>query len=241
LIESALDKDLNLSASTVGLEKADRGLRLSSVNQLYEYWTTVVVLQTMVEKLGFTVVAKEGRPVNLNTLVSKNTRFNYILNSGGSMELLSPLGKRVVVYYDREYFGREEQIPGEAPVYYGYYSPQGFGSTKRRPDLAIEVFSEDERVPRIVVIDATYSRDSRTLYAKYQYRDSIRDFTRTDTLSGTPARPVVAAWAIYPDYPNRLEHDEFRFGQLPLQPGPTASDQLAGILRRLLFMAGALD
>ena len=98
-----------------------------------------------------------------------------------------------------------------------------------------------ERVPKIIVLDATYSRDSRTLYAKYQYRDSIRDFTRTDTQSSTPARPVVAAWVIYPDYPNRLEHDEFRFGQLPLQPGPQACDQLTVVLRRLLFLAGALE
>lgn len=239
LIEGALEKDLNLSASTVGLEKVDRGVRLSSVNQLYEYWVTVVVLQTMVEKLGFTVIAKEGRPVNLNPLLAKNTRFNYILNSGGSMELLSPLGKRVVVHYDREYLGRDElQV---APLYYGYYSPQGFGSTKRKPDIAVEVFEEGQRVPKIVILDATYSRDSRSLYVKYQYRDSIRDFTRTDAQSGTPARPVVASWVIYPDFSNRLEHDEFRYGQLPLQPGPTASEQLSIILRRLLFMAGALE
>ncbi|NWJ47301.1 MAG: DUF2357 domain-containing protein [Chloroflexi bacterium] len=241
LIESALDKDMNLSSSTVGLERLDRGLRLSSVNQLYEYWTTVIILQTMVERLGFTVVAKEGRPVNLNSILSKNTRFNYILNSGGSMELLSSLGKRVVVYYDREYRGREDQLPSDGPLYYGYYSPQGFGSTKRRPDIAIEIFSEGERVPRIVIFDATYSRDSRTLYAKYQYRDSIRDFTRSDVLSSTPARAVIAAWAIFPDFPNRLEHDEYRFGQLPLLPGPTAASQLTPILRRLLFMAGAIE
>jgi hypothetical protein len=241
LIDSALDKDLNLSASTVGLDRSERGLRLSSVNHLYEYWVTVTILQTMVEKMGFTVVSKEGRTINQGATFNRNNRFNYILNSGGSMELLSPLGKRVVIYYDREYRGREEYMPGEPIPYYGFYSPQGFGSTKRRPDLAVEVFHEDERVPRIIIMDATYSRDSRTLYAKYQYRDSIRDFTRTDTLSGTPARPVVAAWVIYPDYPNRIEHDEFRFGQLPLLPGPNASTQLVPVLRRLLFMAGAIE
>ena len=241
LIEADLEIDLTLSASTIGLERGERSVRLSSVNQLYEYWVTVVVLQTMVERMGFTVVAKEGRPVNLTSFLARNTRFNYILQSSGSMELVSPLGRRVVVYYDREYLGRDEQNSSTGLVHYGYYSPVGMGSTKRRPDLAIEVFHEDERVPKIVVLDATYSRDPRTLYAKYQYRDSIRDFTQTDAQSGTPARPVVAAWAIYPDDPRRLEHDEFRYGQLPLPPAPEASDQLMPILRQLLKMAGALE
>lgn len=241
LIEADLEIDLTLSASTVGLERGEKSVRLSSVNQLYEYWATVVVLQTLVEKMGFTVVAKEGRPVNLSSLLARNTRFNYILQSGGSMELISPLGRRVVVYYNREYLSREEQSVSTGIIHYGYYSPIGMGSTKRRPDLTIEVFHEDERVPRIVVLDATYSRDPRTLYAKYQYRDSIRDFTRTDAQSGTPARPVVAAWVIYPDDLRRLEHDEFRFGQLPLQPAPEANDQLVPVLRQLLKMAGALE
>jgi hypothetical protein len=241
LIEADLEIDLTLSSSTIGLERGEKSVRLSSVNQLYEYWVTVVVLQTMAEKMGFTVVAKEGRPVNLTSFLARNTRFNYILQSGGSMELISPLGRRVVVHYNRAYLSREEQTITTGLIYYGYYSPIGMGSTKNRPDLAIEVFHEDERVPKIVVLDATYSRDPRTLYAKYQYRDSIRDFTQTDAQSGTPARPVVAAWVIYPDQPNRLEHDEFRFGQLPLQPVPEASEQLVQILRQLLKMAGAIE
>ncbi len=252
-IEKDIDDEVEVVNSTVGLEQNNQNVRLSSVNQLYEYWVTVVILQTMVEKLGFTVVAKEGKPVNLTT----NARFNYILQSGSSMELVSPLGRRVVIYYDREYQnfrGTRSYLPAEGddfdyegveaiggPTHYGYYAPLGMGSTKRKPDLAIEVFSEGERVPKIIVMDATYSRDRRTLYAKYEYRDSIRDFTKTDAQSGTLARPVVAAWAIYPDEPSRLEHDEFRFGQLPLQPSPRATDQLATILRQLLRIAGALE
>lgn len=255
-IESDLDEEVELVSSTIGLEQTNRSVRLSSVNQLYEYWVTVVILQTMVEKLGFTVVAKEGKPVN--NLTSK-IRFNYILQSGSSMELVSPLGRRVVIYYDREYRSfsgyrpvrdyassaedydalDSEEMGG--PSYYGYYAPPGLGSTKRKPDIAIEVFEEGERVPKIIVMDATYSRDRRTLYAKYEYRDSIRDFTKTDAQSNTLARPVVAAWAVYPDDPNRLEHDEFRYGQLPLQPSPRATDQLAAILRQLLRLAGALE
>ncbi len=241
LIESDLEVDLMLSSSTIGLDKGDKSVRLSSVNQLYEYWVTVTVLQTMVEKLGFTVVAKEGRPVNLTSVLARNTRFNYILQSSGSMELISPLGRRVVVYYDREYLGRDEQSVATGIIHYGYYAPIGMGSTKRRPDIAIEVFHEDERVPKIVVLDATYSRDPRTLYAKYQYRDSIRDFYHQDAVSRTPARPVVAAWVVYPDDIRRLEHDEYRFGQLPLQPSSVASDQLSEILRQLLRMAGAVE
>ncbi len=255
-IESDLDEEVNLVSSTVGLAQGNQSVRLSSVNQLYEFWVTVIVLQTMVEKLGFTVLSKEGKPVN--NVIGK-TRFNYIMQSGSSMELVSPLGRRVLVYYDREYPGYHgqrnqynnfnpdsdyENDPFEdsiGPIYYGYYAPVSLGSTKRRPDIAIEVFEEGERVPKIVVLDATYSRDRRTLYTKYEYRDSIRDFTRTDALSGTPARPVVAAWAIYPDDPARLEHDEFRFGQLPLQPSPRAADQLAAILRQLLRLAGAVE
>ena len=223
---------------------------------MYEYCVTVVILQTMVEKHGFTVVAKEGKPVN--NLTSK-IRFNYILQSGSSMELVSPLGRRVVIYYDREYRSFSGYRPARdyaysaddydaldaeelgGPSYYGYYAPPGLGSTKRKPDIAIEVFEEGERVPKIIVMDATYSRDRRTLYAKYEYRDSIRDFTKTDAQSNTLARPVVAAWAVYPDDPNRLEHDEFRYGQLPLQPSPRATDQLAAILRQLLRLAGALE
>lgn len=241
LIEADLEIDLTLSSSTIGLERGEKSVRLSSVNQLYEYWVTVVVLQTMVEKMGFTVMAKEGRPVNLSSLLLRNTRFNYILQNGGSMELISPLGRRVVVHYNREYISREDQTVATGLIHYGYHNPVGMGSTKNRPDLAIEVFHEDERVPKIIVLDATYSRDPRTLYAKYQYRDSIRDFTQTDAQSGTPARPVVAAWVIYPDLPSRLEHDEFRFGQLPLQPVPDAGEQLVPILRQLLKMAGAIE
>jgi hypothetical protein len=260
-VESDLDEEVDLVSSTVGLEHASRSVRLSSVNQLYEYWVTVVILQTMVEKLGFTVVAKEGKPVN--NLTSK-IRFNYILQSGSSMELVSPLGRRIVVFYDREYrsfngsrpssrdfsnsfgdngldFDAHENEEMGGPSYYGYYAPVGMGSTKRKPDIAIEVFEEGERVPKIIVMDATYSRDRRTLYAKYEYRDSIRDFTKTDAQSGTLARPVVAAWVVYPDEPTRLEHDEFRYGQLPLQPSPRAADQLATILRQLLRIAGALE
>jgi hypothetical protein len=260
-IESDLDEEVDLVSSTVGLEHASRSVRLSSVNQLYEYWVTVVILQTMVEKLGFTVIAKEGKPVN--TLTSK-LRFNYILQSGSSMELVSPVGNRIVVYYDREYpsyngyrpvrdysngsgaengldFDSPENEEMGGPSYYGYYAPAGMGSTKRKPDIAIEVFEEGERVPKIIVMDATYSRDRRTLYAKYEYRDSIRDFTRTDALSNTFSRPVVAAWVVYPDEPNRLEHDEFRYGQLPLQPSPRAADQLAAILHQLLRIAGAME
>lgn len=260
-IESDLDGEVALVNSTVGLEHASRSVRLSSVNQLYEYWVTVVILQTMVEKLGFTVIAKEGKSVN--SLTSK-IKFNYILQSGSSMELVSPLGRRIVVYYDREYpsfngyrpardylmgSGGENSPdldspanePMGGPSYYGYYAPVGMGSTKRKPDIAIEVFEEDERVPKIIVMDATYSRDRRTLYAKYEYRDSIRDFTKTDAQSNTFARPVVAAWVVYPDEPNRLEHDEFRYGQLPLQPSLRAADQLATVLRQLLRIAGALE
>ena len=257
-IESEIDEELDLVSSTVGLEQSSKSVRLSSVNQLYEYWVTVVILQTMVDKLGFTVVAKESKPVNT---IANKSRFNYILQSGSSMELVSPLGRRVVVYYDREYqnyrgfrsaytqspddeeyeFERSYLEALGGPTYYGYYAPVGMGSTKRRPDIAIEVFSENERVPKIIVMDATYSRDRRTLYAKYEYRDSIRDFTKNDALSNTPARPVVAAWAVYPDEPSRLEHDEFRFGQLPLQPSPRASDHLAITLRQLLRIAGALE
>ncbi len=255
-IESDLDQSVDLVSSTIGLEQTNRSVRLSSVNQLYEYWVTVVILQTMVEKLGFTVVAKEGKPVN--NLTSK-IRFNYILQSGSSMELVSPLGRRMVVYYDREYRSFSGYRPGRdftdgsddfdsldnpemgGPSYYGYYAPSGMGSTKRKPDIAIEVFEEGERVPKIIVMDATYSRDRRTLYAKYEYRDSIRDFTKTDAQSNTLARPVVAAWVVYPDDPTRLEHDEFRYGQLPLQPSPRAADQLATILRQLLRIAGALE
>ncbi|HEX2913880.1 MAG TPA: DUF2357 domain-containing protein [Chloroflexia bacterium] len=256
-IERDIDDEVDLVSSTVSLEQANRSVRLSSVNQLYEYWVTVVVLQTMVEKLGFTVVAKEGKPVN--TIATKG-RFNYILQSGSSMELISPLGKRVLVYYDREYqsyqgfrnspdyYSSENDFEQESnnefglnPIYYGYYAPVSMGSTKRRPDIAIEVFAESERVPKIIVMDATYSRDRRTLYAKYEYRDSIRDFTKTDAQSGTLARPVVAAWAVYPDDPTRLEHDEFRYGQLPLQPSPRATELLTTILRQLLHIAGALE
>jgi hypothetical protein len=263
-IESEIDEELELVSSTVGLEQSSKNVRLSSINQLYEYWVTVVVLQTLVEKLGFTVVAKEGKPVNT---IANKSRFNYILQSGSSMELVSPLGSRVVIYYDREYqnyrgsrstysynpaygsgegedeFDYERNYPetGSGPIYYGYYAPVGMGSTKRRPDIAVEVFSEGERVPKIIVMDATYSRDRRTLYAKYEYRDSIRDFTKQDALSNTPARPVVAAWAVYPDEPSRLEHDEFRFGQLPLQPSPRAAEQLANTMRQLLRLAGALE
>lgn len=255
-IESDLDEEVQLVSSTIGLEQSNRSVRLSSVNQLYEYWVTVVILQTMVEKLGFTVVAKEGKPVN--NLTSK-IRFNYILQSGSSMELVSPLGRRIVVFYDREYRSFSGSRPGRdfsygpddydspeheemgGPSYYGYYAPPGLGSTKRRPDIAIEVFEENERVPKIIVMDATYSRDRRTLYAKYEYRDSIRDFTKTDAQSNTLARPVVASWVVYPDDPTRLEHDEFRYGQLPLQPSPRAADQLAAILRQLLRLAGALE
>ncbi len=255
-IESDIDEEVELVSSTIGLEQSSQSVRLSSVNQLYEYWVTVVVLQTMVEKLGFTVVAKEGKP--LNSITSKG-RFNYILQSGSSMELVSPLGKRVLIYYDREYqnyrgarnyySGNEEEFDYErgyseamgGPIYYGYYVPVGMGSSKRKPDIAIEVFGEGERVPKIIVMDATYSRDRRTLYSKYEYRDSIRDFTKTDAQSNTLARPVVAAWVVYPEEPSRLEHDEFRFGQLPLQPTPRAADQLATILRQLLRIAGALE
>ncbi len=253
-IESDIDEEVDLVNSTVGLEQPNKSVRLSSVNQLYEYWVTMIILQTMAEKLGFTVVAKEGKPVNNP---GKN-RFNYILQSGNSMELVSPMGRRVMVYYDREYqnyrgqrnyqhYDSESDSDFETfeansgPTYYGYYAPSGMGSTKRKPDIAIEVFSEGERVPKIIVMDATYSRDRRTLYAKYEYRDSIRDFTKTDTLSGTLARPVVAAWVVYPEDPTRLEHDEFRYGQLPLQPSPRATDQLAVILRQLLRLAGALE
>lgn len=252
-VESDLDEEVDLVSSTIGLEQASRSVRLSSVNQLYEYWVTVIILQTMVEKLGFTVVAKEGKPVN--NLTSK-IRFNYILQSGSSMELVSPLGRRIIVYYDREYpsyngyrtsreytddFDTHENEEMGGPNYYGYYAPVGMGSTKRKPDVAIEVFEEGERVPKIIVMDATYSRDRRTLYAKYEYRDSIRDFTKTDAQSSTFARPVVAAWVVYPDEPSRLEHDEFRYGQLPLQPSIRAADQLAAILRQLLRLAGALE
>jgi Domain of unknown function (DUF2357)/PD-(D/E)XK nuclease superfamily len=238
LIEKDIEVDLNLSASTIGLEKTENYVRLSSVNQLYEYWTTVTVLQTMVEKLGFTALAKDGRPFSPSAL-SKTSRYNYILQSGGAMELLSPNGRQVIVHFDREYPNGKPDESFSVP--YGYFVPYGFGSTKRRPDIAIEVFHEGERVPKIVVLDATYSRDPRTLYTKYQYRDSIRDFTRTDPMSNTPARPVVAAWVIFPDEPSRLEHDEFRFGQLPLQPSQNAIDQLVPILRKLLQVAGALD
>ena len=251
-IESDIDEEVDLVSSTVGLEQSSQNVRLSSVNQLYEYWVTVVILQTMVEKLGFTVVAKEGKPVSN----FGKTRFNYILQSGSSLELVSPLGRRVMVYYDREYQSYRNQRsyqsdpdgdydydtnPLGGPTHYGYYEPVGMGSTKRKPDIAIEVFGENERVPRIIVMDATYSRDRRTLYTKYEYRDTIRDFTKTDALSGTLARPVVAAWAVYPDDPSRLEHDEFRYGQLPLQPSPRAPDQLATILRQLMRLAGALE
>lgn len=260
-IASEIEEDLDLVNSTVGLEQQNKNVRLSSINQLYEYWVTVIMLQTMVEKLGFTVVAKEGKPVN--NLANK-TRFNYILQSGGSMELVSPLGKRVMVYYDREYRNYQNQpnnntfddfkddndfeyeshsSTGQSgPIYYGYYEPPGsVGSTKRRPDIAIEVFGENERVPKIIILDATYSKDRRTLYAKYEYRDSIRDFTKTDAQSGTLARPVIAAWAVYPEDIRYLEHDEFRYGQLPLQPNHKASDQIMTILRQLLKLAGALD
>src|SRR5689334_7773196 len=112
----------------------------------------------MVEKMGFTVMAKEGRPVNLSSLLLRNTRFNYILQNGGSMELISPLGRRVVVHYNREYISREDQTVATGLIHYGYHNPVGMGSTKNRPDLAIEVFHEDERVPKIIVLDATYSR-----------------------------------------------------------------------------------
>lgn len=261
-IASEIEDDLDLVNSTIGLEQQNKNVRLSSINQLYEYWVTVIVLHTMVEKLGFTVVAKEGKPVNNP---ATKTRFNYILQSGGSMELVSPLGRRVMVYYDREYrnyqtqrtsganynnFGDEPEFEYEnylseqqaGPNYYGYYEPPGsVGSTKRRPDIAIEVFGEGERVPKIIILDATYSKDRRTLYAKYEYRDSIRDFTKTDALSGTLARPVIAAWAIYPEDMRYLEHDEFRYGQLPLQPNLKAGEQIVPILRQLLHIAGALE
>lgn len=241
-LEAALAASIEVVSSTVGLEQAGQSVRLSSVNQLYEYWVTVVTLQTLVEKLGFTVVAKEGRPVNQNTAIARsNNPFNYILQSGGSIEMISPLGRRVVLYYDREYMAANEQSGPSGPLYYGYYAPVGMGSTKRKPDIAIEVFETDAKVPKIVVLDATYSRDPRTLYAKYQYRDSIRDFNQKDLQSDTPARIVTAAWVVYPDQPNRLEHDEFRYGQLPLQPGPTATDQMAKVLRELLRVAGALE
>lgn len=240
-IEAALEDSIEVVSSTVGLEKAGQSVRLSSVNQLYEYWVTVVTLQTMVEKMGFTVVAKEGRPVNLQTALARNSsRFNYILQSGGSMELTSPLGRRVMIYYDREYLA-PDQTNQVQPLYYGYYAPAGLSTTKRKPDIAIEVFGEDEKVPKIVVLDATYSRDPRTLYAKYQYRDSIRDYNHTDALSGTPARIVTSAWVVYPDSADHLEHDEFRYGQLPLQPGPNAADEMAKVLRQLLRVAGALE
>jgi hypothetical protein len=241
-LEAALEDSIEVVASTVGLEKAGQSVRLSSVNQLYEYWVTVVTLQTLVERLGFTVVAKEGRPLNLQTALARaNSHFNYILQAGGSMELISPMGRRVVVYYDHEYMAPHEQAAGSSPMYYGFYAPVGMGTNKRKPDIAIEVFDEEGKVPKIVVLDATYSRDPRTLYAKYQYRDSIRDYNHTDALSGTPARIVTSSWVVYPDYPERLEHDEFRYGQLPLQPGPNATDQMAQVLRQLLRIAGALE
>jgi hypothetical protein len=214
----------------------------------------------MVDRLGFTVVAKEGKPIA--GLGSKN-RFNYILQSGGSMELRSPMGKRVVVHYDREYRGTQRQKANardyedaadydydapqtpeadNAPIYYGYYEPPGgVGSTKRRPDIAVEVFDENERVPKIIVIDATYSKDRRTLYAKYEYRDSIRDFTKRDARSNTLARPVVAAWAVYPEDKWCLEHDEFRYGQLPLKPSPQAYDQIMDVLPHHVPLVGIND
>ena len=263
IIATELERDFVASASTVaGLDRRGQAVRLSSVNRLYEYWVVVVTLQALVERLGFTVVAKEGRPIGGEGLIGKQARrqFNYVLQNGATMELRSTNGKRVVIHYDRVYPQAGEGIGADgAPVTveYGYYNAKGrFAAAKQQPDIAIEVFEPDERVPRIIILDATYSRDQRTLYAKYQYRDTIRDFTRRDELATAlgaglrddtqpepfiPARPVVAAWVVYPENFAQLEHDEYRYGQLPLQPGPAALDQMAAILTPLLRLARAID
>ena len=150
----------------------------------------------------------------------------------------------MVVRFDMEYpsvWADADLVRDGRPVRYGV-DRRIWAGAKGRPDLAIEVWDDQHaaEVPRIVVLDATWSGRLDNQAAKFLYREAIRDFTRYEP-SGKPARPVVASWAVYPGPPEEADYEEdFRTGRLPLDPTPDAAEVLAPYLERMLALAGAL-
>ena len=202
-----------------------------TVNQTYELWLAMITLRTLCAPgIGCKLVKKGGRPVGMNAPGS------YLLNRGSDAELLSPTGKRLVLRFDMAY-----PVAGTGPVQYGV-DRAFWREAKRRPDLAIEVWDDKMRaqVPRIIILDATWSMVFDAHAAKYLYRETIRDFTRADD-NGKPARPVIASWVVYPGDASTADYEEdYRTGRLPLTPGPGAGATLAPYLTEMLKRTGAL-
>jgi hypothetical protein len=206
----------------------------ASINELYELWVVQTVLTSLCTRFGYRLLSKGGRPVPEGAATER-----YRLNRGSRAELRAPSGRRVVVHFDQEF----PAVYTDADLRRHHYGVdrRRWPQAKGRPDLALEVWDDEGRaaVPRIVVWDATWSRQQETQVTKYLYRESIRDFTRLG-VSGQPDRPVVASWVVYPGSAEAADYeDDYRTGLLPLDPGPGAEEVLTEYLGPLLRLAGA--
>ncbi|MGI8586437.1 MAG: hypothetical protein ACR2M0_01930 [Chloroflexia bacterium] len=238
LIRHVLDAELR--AAEDALLDNDMVTPYASINELYELWMTMLLLDTLCTRLDCRLLAKGGRPV----VAAPDAQPSYLLNRGSSAELRAPSGKRLVVRFDQEYPAltvESDYRQRARPPAYGV-DRRVWAAAKGRPDIALEVWDDasEVRVPKIIVCDVTWSVRLDTQVTKFLYREAIRDFTTTGA-SGQPGRPVVASWVVYPGAPAEVDYeDDYRTGRLPLAPDAGAGAALAGYLEPLLALAEGL-
>jgi hypothetical protein len=229
-----------LKAADNAIYTNDKVTPAASINSIYELWLAMILLKTLNTTLRCDLLKWGGRAV-----FAKPTRSpTYLPNRGSCVELRAPSGQRLVLRFDMEYASKwlDSEIDSQkGAIPYGV-DRRLWPNAKGRPDLALEVWNDepDSRVPQIAIFDATWSSRLDTRLVKFLYRESIRDFTRHG-ISGKPARPVVAAWVVYPGPIAEADHeDDYSMGQLPLDPGPNAEATLAEYLKHMPALSSAL-
>ena len=108
-------------------------LQTYSINKLYEIWVVNIVARVMVKRLGFKLTNNEY------TLVDTHNPFP-IIKSGQTIELISPLGQRVLFHYDKQYPSLENPFCLEKLGFVAVSLEGRNRISKNNPDIAIEFY-----------------------------------------------------------------------------------------------------
>lgn len=200
---------LTALASALGASPEETPYSLSDVNDLYEVWCFLKVIQVAAQVTGAEVDLSDAVALSASGL-----RFNLVQGQQSSVMLRWADVSLSLVYNET------------------YRMPTGI----QRPDIMLHIRRGSEP-EQIIALDAKYRVDASTKYAAqfgspgapidavnalHRYRDAIRP-----VIDGNRQQVVVAGAALFPwqkplgpnDYALRRSLDEVGIGALPLLPG----------------------
>jgi hypothetical protein len=243
-----LDTLLDFTLRFVETNEASVPFEVDPFHALYERWCFIQVVEAL-QDIGFTF-ARGGEPAVV-PLYHHPTPHQAVC----TMYHEQLPGKELEVWYERRYpkfdysrdrrYGLETRYKERRTTYQEVNPARRNCRPKRTPDIALE-FKDLQSMdsPDIITLDPTlgFRQD------KYEYRDAIRCFHKTND-RGKSLKIVRAAWGISPrrseselsDYTIFDQNDDYRRGFIVLRPTEESLAALRTSLLSILIEVGIMD